>query len=71
MFDASLPHFDVIAVVGCDKVGAYQQQDNLGRLKVSINLPHKFLTRQYLSIMPWVNQTFSPKGREVHFEFIS
>jgi hypothetical protein len=64
-------HFDTVAVVGSDEVGADQKQDDMSRAHVSIDLVTPFLTSANAAVVPTDNQTVSSQQRKLLLEFVA
>ena len=58
-------HFALDTVVGCDEVGAHQEQEQVGSLKFPFNLSVQFATSQDVAIIPGLNTPFPCKVLEV------
>ena len=64
-------HFDVIAVIGGEKVGADEQEDDLRRVHVFVNLPAPFLTSDDAAVVPLADDTVSSQHGEVRLQLVT
>jgi hypothetical protein len=58
-------HFDVVAVVGGEKIGADEQEDDVGRLQVLVYLLVPFLAGVNAAVAPVTNHAVTPEHDQV------
>ena len=64
-------HFDVIAVIGCKEIGAYQKKDNIRSLQLLADFSREVLTCSDAPIVPGCDHVLPPEHREMDLQLIS
>jgi hypothetical protein len=64
-------HLNAVAVARGDETCAYEQQDDVGALQLSVDLLVQIRAGKYSPVMPRVDETFMLQGRQVLLELIA
>ena len=64
-------HFALIAIVGCDEVGADQQKNDVGNLHVSVDRAVDVLTRADPPVVPCGNDPLALEHGQLLFQLVA